>query len=280
MCRMKLIPATGSSLPPFAIAEGVNDAEVLIGRSSHNDVPIDDDRISNMHVRVFRERGLWNVENISSVNRAYAADDSTEDELVAGFSRPLAHQETISLLVPRSRCLLRDLWFAYVVELSERERQHIRLMKMGRDDEVLDNVSVSMAASDRLDTKEWRSPFDTNPTFDTNDLLKIEKGLMEPEQPCQPSVKKSMVVTGAAVREHDCSTRSRRTELISKWDEIDTLYAPADESPGDIDFAAAMSDLSEKYASPASPSYRGYAPSRSAPTSPASDILWPPPHMQ
>merc|ERR1711988_730310 len=101
-----------------------------------------------------------------------------------------------------------------------------------------------MAASERYDTKEWRSPFDTNPTFDTDDLVKIERSLAEKEPTEETAgVKKSLIMRDPdAVREHDRSTRKRQTEMRSKWAEVDALYSPADESPkkDQSDVAAAM----------------------------------------
>jgi len=315
---MRLIPDTGSALPAFAAAEGREDTELLIGRGDRNDVVIDDDRISSQHLRIFREERRWHVENISSVNRAFVADSVTEEELLVGFPRCLNHQETISLLVPRSRLLMNDVWFAYRVEFTESERN----VSEEPLPEVFDNVSVSVAASERYDTKEWRSPFDTNPTFDSNDLAQIEKAIAAGEEDLfqAPQGKLNPVVElsgthsnwpASPAKTRELARKARTAEILSsKWDDVDTMYAPADEVPPE-DSVDAMNRLVDKWLgsgsssdgglpspdkakpvineilSPASASggYLGGA-SRSPPsarTSPVKEddksILWPPPDM-
>mmetsp|Transcript_127319 Transcript_127319/g.220676 ORF Transcript_127319/g.220676 Transcript_127319/m.220676 type:complete len:242 (+) Transcript_127319:80-805(+) len=165
---MRLVPGVGSALPLFDVPEGDADTEIYIGRDFGCEVEIDDDRISNQHMRVFRECGVWHVENTSTVNRAFVTSGSKEEEqLTCGVPRKLVHGETLTLLVPPSRRLLDDKWYAYEIDLTPGEQNPpSRLYEEG--------AASSCAPSEKFDTKEWRSPFDTNPTFDTNDLKMLE----------------------------------------------------------------------------------------------------------
>lgn len=316
---MRLIPDTGSNLPPFEVKEGTADAETYVGRGDRNDVVIDDDRISSQHLRIFREEKRWNVENISSVNRAFVAKDDMEEELVPGFPHQLKQHQVISLLIPKTRRMINDVWLAYKIELSPLEQ---KCSEVEPDTDFLDGASMSMAVSEQMDTKEWRSPFDTNPTFDSGDLAKIERALI-PENDMidslleAPHKKLSPVVEVPAATEDEALgssagySLSRNRNLMAsksreknKWDEIDDL---CDEMPPE-DCIGAMNRLADKWLpdqssstsrlpetvvlTPSSASrgthglggYNSRSPSSAAssPTKaqqPDTTILWPPPDM-